>query len=148
MSAIRISLFLFLISTATLQATERIAFPQLEETTALQKPVRIQIRGFLYETPDHLYILAEEPDLKSCCVGSATKRHRQVVIQGEVATGKKYLNALTLEGDLTANHSHDYPYHLNNAIVIPQENSTWSLVAIAAAILMAFLIWRKTMTLR
>ena len=148
MSAIRISLFLCLISTAVLQATEKMTFPQLEEAPMLQKPIRIQIRGFLYETADHLLILADDPDLKSCCVGNASKRHRQVVVQGEVVTGKKYLHAITLEGDLTVDRGQDYPYHLDNATVIPQENSAWSLVAIIAVGLIALFVWRKTTTLR
>lgn len=44
----------------------------------------IQIRGFLYQTEDKKLILAALPNLKSCCVGTASQRSQQIVVEGDI----------------------------------------------------------------
>lgn len=43
----------------------------------------IEIRGFLYQATDGRWLLAEEPNLKTCCVGASHQATRQVTLHGE-----------------------------------------------------------------
>ncbi|MBA3957370.1 MAG: hypothetical protein H0X51_03100 [Parachlamydiaceae bacterium] len=40
----------------------------------------IQIQGFLYQNPQEQWILASEPNLKTCCIGSTSKISQQLFI--------------------------------------------------------------------
>jgi len=51
----------------------------LEEAETLHNR-EITIRGFLYATQDGRWILSSEPNLKTCCVGSAHKAKDQIFL--------------------------------------------------------------------
>ena len=44
---------------------------------------QIVIRGFLYPRDNKDWVLAKEPNLKSCCVGSPNKAKSQIVLMGD-----------------------------------------------------------------
>lgn len=70
------------------------------------KPQTVQIRGFLYTSQQlNTMILAAQPDLKSCCVGTESKIEKQIIIKGIEPFST--LQALTLEGVLTLNPSYN-----------------------------------------
>lgn len=66
----------------------------------------VQIRGFLYQAPDGNIVLAAEPNLRSCCIGS--KPH--IMVDG-LLTIPKTGNAVLLEGDLIVEAHHHYRLH-------------------------------------
>jgi hypothetical protein len=43
----------------------------------------VEIKGFLYKGNEGM-ILSNEPNLKTCCVGSKNKRNKQILILGEL----------------------------------------------------------------
>lgn len=44
----------------------------------------VEVRGFFYESKEGKHILAAQPNLKSCCVGSSKKISRQIVLLGDL----------------------------------------------------------------
>jgi len=61
----------------------------------------VKIRGFLYRSETGRTILAKEPGLRTCCIGSAAQADRQVVVEGlqEMPKGPSY-QVIALEGIL------------------------------------------------
>jgi hypothetical protein len=43
----------------------------------------VEVRGFLYKTAKEDWILAAQPNLKSCCVGSSEKINQQIFLEGD-----------------------------------------------------------------
>ena len=52
----------------------------------------MKIRGFIYKSPDNEWVLAEEPDLKSCCLGKEGQiyLHGDYTVQGTLQNGHLY----------------------------------------------------------
>lgn len=44
----------------------------------------VKIRGFGYQAEDGRYVLASQPNLKSCCVGASRKIHQQIILKGSI----------------------------------------------------------------
>ena len=59
---------------------------------------QVKIRGFLYQKDDGAWILAAEPNLRSCCVGSAKKRESQVWVNLKHPPASPSLAAYDIEG--------------------------------------------------
>lgn len=57
----------------------------------------VVLRGFLYKKENGEWILADEPSLKTCCVGADHTADRQVILEGKFQ--EAYLHrAVTLKG--------------------------------------------------
>ncbi|KAF3362641.1 Uncharacterized protein PHSC3_000880 [Chlamydiales bacterium STE3] len=78
-----------------------------------EKPVLL--RGFLYQDKQGQWILASEPNLKSCCVGSESKRTHQIFVQPKGAFKTTPKSAVTLKGEFTVDPQNRYNYVLKNA---------------------------------
>lgn len=61
--------------------------------------VFIEIKGFLYRSSEGMTILAAEPNLKSCCIGSKNKAHQQIVVAGNLSL-PALQHVVTLHGEL------------------------------------------------
>jgi hypothetical protein len=59
------------------------AWEALQEAKVGEK---LELKGFLFQSNDGAWILSKDPDLKSCCIGSAHKRDSQVTLLGEFST--------------------------------------------------------------
>ncbi|MFN0064630.1 MAG: hypothetical protein ACKVOH_00150, partial [Chlamydiales bacterium] len=44
---------------------------------------KAQIKGFLFATSDGKWVLSQEPNLKTCCVGKPTKSESQIFLEGD-----------------------------------------------------------------
>jgi hypothetical protein len=44
----------------------------------------VTLRGFLYKTTNGSWVLSQEPNLKSCCVGAQSKVMKQIYLFGEL----------------------------------------------------------------
>jgi hypothetical protein len=89
-----------------------------EELPAAQGEL-IRIRGFLYRSPENMLILADQPNLKSCCVG---KLKHQIIISGNIGT-ELPLGAVTIEGFF----HHDVPLSFlkDSKIVGKEKKLNW-----------------------
>ena len=81
---VKILVIPFLLLFALLQAEEptKATFESLSSYLTGQE---IIIRGFLYKSPNHQWILTSEPNLKSCCVGAFHKATHQITLEGVFA---------------------------------------------------------------
>ena len=103
------------------EMAQTLAFSDLDRMDGegvLQDGQPVRITGFLYTTPDSRTILSPEPNLKSCCVGSSTKRSRQILLDGGGTAFEQSDRAVTVEGVLEKRAEGDFPYRLNGARLV------------------------------
>lgn len=94
----------------------------------------ITIRGFLYESSESQMILAAEPNLKTCCVGSTSQQQRQLLVTGDINLVN---SAITLKGNLVVSLGDDFPFRLENAVIMPQnDQSYWILGGIVVGLIL------------
>jgi hypothetical protein len=93
----------------------------------------IEIRGFLYQADDSRTILAAEPNLKSCCVGSASKRHKQLLVDGNFTTNNAF--PVTLQGNLSVDFTRPFPFKLQNAVLIAEKESSYGILLLAFSLM-------------
>jgi hypothetical protein len=105
----------------------------------------VEIKGFLYCNAKQQWILASEPNLKTCCVGSVQKISQQIFLDrafSEVTTGQ----AVAMQGVLLVqpvkNNQNEVVqlYHLHNASLIVKEPS-WALLTIVLIVLILILLF-------
>lgn len=93
----------------------------------------VMIRGFLYSAGDDRWILASEPDLKSCCVGASGKRGLQLSISGSLPK-KPPSTALLVQGTLKVTPGTLSPFYaLDQASILSEPVSLTLLWMIALA---------------
>lgn len=62
-----------------LNSLERVSLNRL--TPELSEEM-VEVRGFTYRTERGEWVLAGQPNLKSCCTGSENRRSEQIVLRG------------------------------------------------------------------
>jgi hypothetical protein len=97
-----------------------------------------QVRGFAYQTPQGMWILSEDPQLKSCCAGAPAKAGRQIFLAGEFTSLPK-AQAIALKGTLTHREGQHY---LQNASTVSDAASLWSTFFLALGILFAIAAYK------
>ena len=97
----------------------------------------VRVRGFLYRAENSQVILAGEPNLKTCCVASPSKRNEQLVIESYEEEPPKH-TVVVLEGSL---HRDGEVFRLKNARRI-ENSGSWLWISASGIILglIAFLI--------
>lgn len=122
-------LFLFLIATIFVRGE-----PQ---HLSLDHPIEIEmaknlhnqqviVRGFLYQNSENKWILAHQPNLKSCCIGKEALMSQQIFVEGSMSPT---LQAVTLQGRFQVNPTFNQNgnfkemYFLDQAIVVSSDYS-------------------------
>lgn len=95
----------------------------------------VKIRGFLYQMPEGQWLLAAQPNLRSCCVGSELKRDSQIFLEGNVALAETK-STILVKGTLyrEPNEGQHIIYKMRNT-VIEDENSSLPVGAMALCLL-------------
>ncbi len=92
----------------------------------------VKIRGFLYQDANKEWILASEPNLKTCCVGSQTKILQQIRVIGTIAD-QAYPQVMALKGVMFVESQYDDNgdlvslYRLENATIAIEKPTEWPL---------------------
>lgn len=131
--------FFFSIFISNLQGDEPLfaAFPELHQHFENFHQKQIRIRGFLYRAEDGRLILAEHPNLKSCCVASQKNLKSQLIVTGNVSP-PTYGQAVFLEGKLVAKGD---AFILENATEITKDRSLMPLI-FSLALFITYFIFR------
>lgn len=119
----------------------KVRFQDLAARTDLDGQ-EIEIKGFLYQREDGLRVLANEPGLKSCCVGSLKFREKQLLIAGDLDAPNSHF-PVTLQGKAVRNMRSENPaedalpaYRLESPIILQEKaagsKKTWLYLVFAA----------------
>lgn len=77
----------------------------------------VTVRGFWYPLNEHEGILAAQPNLKSCCIGSSDKIYKQIIVKN--APSQFPLNQIvTLHGVFEINPGYDEENNLTQFYVL------------------------------
>lgn len=91
----------------------------------------VNIRGFLYQEPEGQWILASEPNLKTCCIGTSKKVTQQIFLSAPF-TAEALRHAVTVKGDFVIkpiwnkDGSLHQLYQLDNPILLSSAKIQWS----------------------
>lgn len=114
-----------------------LSFAQLEK---LEKDTIIKdcrIHGFIYQKDHDTAILANEPNLKSCCVGSVYKIHTQIVCRG-LKNIEPSNSIVIIKGDLCSKGN---TYELLNAQIITQNRFPYTIVTVIVILASCLIIY-------
>lgn len=136
-------IFLFWNTLLIAQEPSSLSFQQIKEnfSPSLYEEKQVTIRGFYYQTADGHHFLADQPNLKSCCVGSEKKKKEQIQLISAIAP-KSTFKAITVRGDFNFD-SDSKQIFLDNPSIVPDTNTsisqlTWIIAAITLFLLSIF----------
>lgn len=101
----------------------------------------VKIRGFLYETPEGKWILAAQPNLKTCCLGSQQKLSQQIFIEKSLGSKMDNKVPVNIQGRFLINPIWDNQnkltqlYQIKEAVILPEKSNR-----LGVYITMAFMI--------
>lgn len=134
----------FVFANGNSQAPHLLSFHELErkvgEGEASLKEINgsiIQIRGFLYQANGGQTVLASEPNLKTCCVGSEAKRTKQLLVEGVHLPNAPSDLAVNLIGTLEIDPTGQFLFSLNNAAISESSRQNLSLWILGSLSLLA-----------
>lgn len=112
---------------------ETIASLQTELSAFHQQNVKI--RGFLYQGDGKQWILAAEPNLKTCCIGVPGKIGKQIVLAKPVLP-EAPMHAVTVQGVFAidpiwrADDSMQQLYRLDDPVLLNEPKPIWTWLAL------------------
>lgn len=90
---------------------------------------QIEIRGFPYQSESGDWILAGEPQLKSCCVGSPQNAKKQIWLD-HLESKLPLYQAISVSGELSYYNGR---YTLSHVQLIDTQTHSWKIISVAAA---------------
>jgi hypothetical protein len=129
----------FVLIIQTLAANDQVyeldfSFLQDPQAMGLVNGKRIKIRGFLYLSPSGDWILAAEPDLKSCCIGSKSKANQQIFLDGHFDPQLvNYAHEISGVIHIDAKDQEERYYYLQKAVLL-KKNRDYSTIAIGVIV--------------
>lgn len=106
----------------------------------------VSIRGFLYQSKDSEWILASEPNLKTCCVGSRGKADQQIALIGNFE-GVPLQRVITVRGSLHVEKNPSVAgkqnFSLTNVEYVSSSSGMWMWIVGFLLIGLAFFMLRK-----
>lgn len=116
--------------------SQQVAVQELQKDLAPYHQHQVIIKGFLYSSSNHQWILASEPNLKSCCVASSEKISQQLMLADNFA-GTSSNRAINVSGIFMIDPIWNQQgqliqlYRLSDASIV--KNDSWSLSKVAFA---------------
>ncbi len=136
--------FFFLSFTTSSQIT----FEELQSENYFFVPEQpVQIKGFIYQSPENTFILASQPNLKSCCIGNSHQVAQQIFLKGidKISTNQ----IVTVQGILKLQAQEEGKklrqfYILENAEIISQKVLPfWTVIFCFIFIIFSFFVSKK-----
>ena len=100
----------------------------------------VSVTGFLYTHPSGYQILAHQPNLKSCCIGSKSLAYQQLLV---IPPLPESLAAVKIQGIFSLNsqkNAENFPYLIRNAEIKQSSPQTQMLIWIVFIIGILLLI--------
>jgi hypothetical protein len=97
-----------------------ISFQKLVDCEIQYDGVETIVRGFVYQATDGVVILAKEPNLKSCCIGSLTNHQGQIMLSG-FELSEKSNRAVAMRGKLYSESG--FGYRMEDAVLLQEEGA-------------------------
>lgn len=113
---------------------------------------QVKIRGFLYQTQNKTWILASEPQLKTCCIGSSSKVFSQIFLPEDFIFPNASLETQIINGIFEIQPIWDKEnkliqfYHISHPQLQPK-SVNWLLLSIVTSIIIfttIFIYIKKT----
>lgn len=102
----------------------------------------VVIRGFIYQSKSGDWILSPEPNLRSCCVGTAHKASQQLVLEGDFSTQTQH-KIVALRGIIGKQKDRNILFH---ASVEEQNSFPWymaTFLGVSTLSLIGYFIQRR-----
>lgn len=136
-----VAMFIIFLCLSSLHAEDqqKISFIELSEQ---HKETSVEVRGFLYTTSDGKVLLAPQPNLRSCCVGSPAKIHEQIALL-DLQKVPITTQAVNVQGIFHLDESN--LKSLSKAKLVEQHRGGYHLtiMAVVATLLLTFLFLRR-----
>ena len=98
------------------EKVSKISFQELSNCKTQYSGLEVVVKGFVYENREGIAILADEPNLKTCCIGSLNNHPGQIMLSGFRPTEKSH-QVVALQGKL---YSDGQGYRLEQAALIQE----------------------------
>lgn len=135
--------FIFAENSTNLSFQDLSGVNSVESAASMYHGREVTVRGFLYQSLDGRWILASEPNLKTCCVGSPRKVWQQIIVDGEfesVPANKVVQIAGTLRVDPVQDDKNAFTQVfrlVNPHLVQEDDNGIWLWIVMSVIGLMA-----------
>src|ERR1700733_9655609 len=127
------------------EKTSEISFQELVDSKTQYNGSEVIVRGFVYETSEGVVVLANEPNLKSCCIGSLANLQRQIVLSG-FKPPEKNNRVIAMQGKLYSER--EFGYRMEDAAMyqeaaLPMKTLRFLLIVAILAGVFILRNWRK-----
>lgn len=104
---------------------------------------RVEVRGFAYQG-ERGWLLSDEPNLKSCCVGAAAKAGSQLMLPGSFEGGQNALVALEGRLETVVDEQGMRRFALEEARTIRRQASALAFGLLALLVIgVGYVVWKR-----